>query len=50
MLDPVSVAAGILKSQIPGLDMQSCAKIAWDIVQALKGAAAIQETGKEPPK
>lgn len=47
MLDPVSVVAGVLKTQIPSLDMQQCARIAWDIVHALKGAAAVQEPGKD---
>lgn len=50
MLDPVSVVAGVIKTELPSLDMQTCAKLAWDIVQAIKGISEVKETtqGKEP--
>lgn len=48
MLDPVSMVAGVIRAELPTVDMQTCAKLAWDIVNALQGAAAVTQPGKVP--
>lgn len=49
-MDPVAVVAGIIKAEFPSSDMQTAAKVAWDIVNALKQLAELKVATPEEGK